>query len=48
MKIGLMKKLNQIIIPDKNTIFEENDEVCFCMTNDLKVAEDLFKIKEAY
>tara|TARA_Y100000816_G_scaffold96779_2_gene67298 strand:- start:2013 stop:3404 length:1392 start_codon:yes stop_codon:yes gene_type:complete len=49
MKIGLMKKLNQIIIPDKNTIFEENDEVLFlCMTNDLKVAEDLFKIREAY
>ncbi len=49
MRIGLIKKPNQIIIPDKNTIIEENDEVLFlCMTNDLKSAEDLFKIREAY
>ncbi len=49
MRIGLMKKANQIIIPDKNTLIEENDEVLFlCMTKDLKKAEDLFKIREAY
>ncbi len=49
MRIGLMKKSNQIIIPDKDTLFEENDEVLFiCMTNDLKTAEELFKIREAY
>ena len=49
MRIGLIKKPNQIIIPDKNTIIEESDEVLFlCMTNDLKSAEDLFKIREAY
>ena len=49
MRIGLMKKANQIIIPDKNTLIEQNDEVLFlCMTKDLKKAEDLFKIREAY
>ena len=49
MRIGLIKKPNQIIIPDKNTIIEESDEVLFlCMTKDLKSAEDLFKIREAY
>ena len=49
MRIGLMKKENQIIIPDKNTVIEENDEVLFlCMTDDLKNAEELFKIREAY
>ena len=49
MRIGLMKKLNHIIIPDKNTIIEENDEVLFlCMTSDLNSAEELFKIREAY
>ena len=49
MRIGIIKKPNQIIIPDKNTIIEESDEVLFlCMTNDLKSAEDLFKIREAY
>ncbi len=49
MKIGLMKKMNDIVIPDKNTIIEENDEVLFlCMTEDLKEAEELFKIREAF
>ena len=49
MRIGLMKKREQIIIPNKETIIEENDEILFfCMTEDLKNAEDLFKIREAY
>ncbi len=49
MRIGLMKKSERIIIPDKNTQIEEKDEVLFlCMTNDLKSAEELFKIREAY
>ena len=49
MRIGLMKKSDQILIPDKNTIIDENDEILFlCLTKDLKSAEDLFKIREAY
>ena len=44
-----MKKRDQIIVPNKDTIIEENDEILFiCMTEDLKDAEDLFKIREAY
>ena len=43
------KKNGYIIIPDKNTVIEENDEILFlCMTKDIKKAEDLFKIREAY
>ena len=49
MRIGLIKKQNQIIIPNKDTIMEENDQILFfCMTEDLKNAEELFKIREAY
>ena len=49
MKIGLIKKSDNIIIPDKNTLIEENDEVLFlCMTDDIKQSEELFKIREAY
>ena len=49
MRIGLMKKSDQILIPDKNTVIDENDEILFlCLTKDLKSAEDLFKIREAY
>ncbi len=49
MRIGLIKKHDQIIIPNKDTVIEENDEILFfCMTDDIKNAEDLFKIREAY
>ena len=41
-----MKKSGHIITPDKNTLIEENDEVLFDMTNDLKDTEDLFKIRK--
>ena len=48
MRIGLIKN-EQIIIPNKDTIIEENDQILFiCMTDDLKNAEDLFQIREAY
>ena len=49
MRIGLIKKNEQIIIANKETIIEENDQILFlCMTDDLKIAEELFKIREAY
>ena len=49
MRIGLIKKKENIIIANKETIIEENDQILFfCMTEDLKTAEDLFKIREAY
>jgi trk system potassium uptake protein TrkA len=49
MRIGLIKKKNKIVVPNKDTIIEEKDQILFiCMTKDLKIAEDLFKIREAY
>ena len=34
MRIGLMKKKNHIVVPNKETIIEENDEILFfCKTN---------------
>ena len=49
MRIGLIKKNEQIIIANKETIIEENDQILFlCMTDDLKIAQELFKIREAY
>ena len=49
MRIGLIKKQEQIIIPNKDTVIDEKDQILFfCMTKDLKTAEELFKIREAY
>ncbi len=49
IRLGLIKKENKIIVPDKQTKIEANDEVIFiCMTADLKIAEELFKVREAY
>ncbi len=49
MRIGLIKKQEQIIIPNKDTVMDEKDQILFfCMTKDLKTAEELFKIREAY
>ena len=49
IKLGLVKKEGKIVIPDKSTKIDESDEVLFiCMTEDLKKAEDLFKVREAY
>ncbi len=49
MRLGLIKKNNKIVIPDKNTKIEAHDEVLFiCMTSDLKKAEELFKVREAF
>ena len=49
MRIGLIKKQEQIIIPNKDTVIEEKDQILFfCMTEDIKKAEELFKVREAY
>ncbi len=49
MRIGLMKKNEKIIIPDKDTVIEENDGVLFlCMTEDLSQAEEIFKIRDEF
>ncbi len=49
MRVGLIKKKDKIVIPDKSTIVEEGDSVLFlCLTNVLKKAEDLFKIRNEF
>ncbi len=49
LRVGLIKKENQIIIPDKETKIEIYDEILFlCMSDDIKKAEDLFQVRGEY
>ena len=49
IRLGLIKKKDKIIIPDKSTIIEQNDEVLFlCLTSDLKKAEELFQVRNVF
>ena len=39
----------KIIIPEKTTVIEKNDEVLFlCLIDDLKKAEELFQVRNVY
>ena len=40
-----IKKSDNIIIPDKNTLIKEKGGTFLCMTDDNKQSEELFKIK---
>ena len=49
LRVGLIKKKNKIIIPEKTTKIEINDEIIFlCMSEDIKKAEDLFQVRNEY
>jgi trk system potassium uptake protein TrkA len=49
IKIGMIKRGDDIIIPDKNTKIEVGDNVIFItMSKDVSKAEEIFKIREAY
>ena len=49
LRVGLIKKENQIIIPDKETKIEIYDEILFlCMSDDIKKAEELFQVRSEY
>ena len=49
IKIGMIKRGDEIIIPDKNTKIEVGDNVIFItMSKDVFKAEEIFKIREAY
>ena len=49
IKIGMIKRGDEIIIPDKNTKIEVGDNVIFItMSKDVSKAEEIFKIREAY
>ena len=47
--MGLIKKDDKIIIPDKETKIEFHDEILFlCMRDDIKKAEELFQVRSEY
>ena len=49
LRVGLIKKGHKIIIPDKETKIEINDEILFlCMSEDIKKAEELFQVRSEY
>ena len=49
IKIGLIVRDNDIIIPDKNSIIEVGDQVIFiAMSNEITKAEEIFQIRESF
>jgi len=49
LRVGLIKKDDKIIIPDKETKIEIHDEILFlCMSEDIKKAEELFQVRSEY
>ena len=49
LRVGLIKKDDKIIIPEKETKIEINDEILFlCMSEDIKKAEELFQVRSEY
>ena len=48
-RVGLIKKVDKIIIPDKETKIEIHDEILFlCMKDDINKAEELFQVRSEY
>ena len=49
LRVGLIKKADKIIIPDKETKIEIHDEILFlCLKDDIKNAEELFQVRNEY
>ena len=49
LRVGLIKKDDNIIIPDKETKIEIHDQILFlCMSDDIKKAEELFQVRSEY
>ena len=49
IRIGLIKRNNEIIVPNKDTTIETNDELVFLsMMNDIEAAEELFQVRNEY
>ena len=49
LRVGLIKKDDKIIIPDRETKIELHDEILFlCMSEDIKKAEELFQVRSEY
>ena len=49
IKIGIIVREQEVIIPDKNTIIEIGDNVIFItMTKDVTKSEELFKVRGSF
>ena len=49
IRIGLLMRNDEILVPDKDTIIKENDEVIIlCMTDSIHDAEELFQVRGAF
>ena len=49
IRIGLLKRNGAILVPDKDTIIKENDEVIIlCLSNSIHDAEELFQVRGAF
>ncbi len=49
IKIGLIIRENEVIIPDKNSIIEVGDQVIFiAMSNEITKAEEIFQVRESF
>jgi len=49
IKIGLLKRDTEILVPDKDTIIKENDEVIILsMSDSIHDAEELFQVRGAF
>ena len=49
IRIGLIKRDDKILVPDKETIIRENDEiVIMCLSESIHDAEELFQVRGAF
>ena len=49
IRIGLLKRNETILVPDKDTIIKENDEVIILsLTDSIHEAEELFQVRGAF
>ena len=49
IRIGLIKRDDKILVPDKETIIKENDEiVIMCLSESIHDAEELFQVRGAF
>ena len=49
IRIGLLKRNGTILVPDKDTVIKENDEVIIlCLSDSIHAAEELFQVRGAF
>ena len=49
IRIGLLKRNDKVLVPDKDTVIKENDEVIImCLSDSIHDAEELFQVRGAF